>query len=119
MRTQIQLVLPLHTFAVRVLQNINVNFKTAVEKAVVISDLTRLGPDAVGITEPNIQWTPQQAAQLRTATQALWPYSKDVHGNCLPDAHFDDPTSRQQGGIVQFLHSTHNGRIYPASEDEF
>jgi hypothetical protein len=42
-----------------VLQNINGNFKTAVEKAVVISDLTRLGPDAVGITEPNIQWTPQ------------------------------------------------------------
>lgn len=71
----------------------------------------------MGITEPNIQWTPQQAAQLRTATQALWPYSKEVHGNCIPDAHFHDPTSRQQGGIVQFLHGTHNGRIYQHSTD--
>ena len=100
-----------------VLQNINGNFKTVVEKAVVISDLTKLSPDAVGITESNIQWTSQQAAQFCTATQALWPYSKEVHGNCIPDAHFQDPTSRQQGGIVQFLHGAHNGIIYQHSTD--
>jgi hypothetical protein len=80
-------------------------------------DLTKLCLDAVGITEPNIQWTPQEAAQLCTATQALWPYSKEVHGNCIPDAHFYDPTLTQQGGIVQFLHGTHNGRIYQHSTD--
>ena len=56
------------------LQNINGNFKTAVEKAVGILDITNIGPNAVGsIIEPSIQWNSQQLSHLRTATQSLWP----------------------------------------------
>jgi len=84
---------------------------------VTLQDLTNIGPDVLGISEPNIQWTSKQTDQFRQAIHSLWPYSKAVYGNCPPDAHFSDPSSSQQGGIVQVIHGSHSGRIFSHSVD--
>lgn len=99
------------------MNNINGKFLTRVEKETALSDLLALNPDSVGICEPNVPWTGDQRTELRSTLNPLWPYNRQVVASCPLDPNVPLKHNKQQGGVAQFVHGSHNGRVIKQTGD--